>query len=297
MCLFPKELKVTLKDGNSEVINVRCGKCIECLQLRTHDWEFRMIHEKNQSDFTVFVTLTYDEIYCPKDGVQVTDLQLLHKRLRKAGVHFKYYAIGEYGTKTFRPHYHCIYFLKDESTTYSEFHELLLQQWRYGFIQYKKVTNGRIHYCIAYLIGQKWPKGQNKPFTIMSKKPSIGYSLLEDKNFIEQAKSNNYDYVIRNGKRVHMPRYYRTKLTESQCTKLDLYLIRCRQHLCFLQKYRDFCLQRGYDFKTALNGENVLFKHRKNYNPILREFKMYEREQNENKDFILKQRNKKLKND
>ncbi len=72
------------------------------------------------------MTLTYDDEHLPindyvdSDGVihgkptlRKRDVQLFLKRLRKNykyDNHIKYFCCGEYGGKTFRPHYHLIIF-------------------------------------------------------------------------------------------------------------------------------------------------------------------------------------------
>lgn len=66
------------------------------------------MHEENS-----FLTLTYSDEMLPSDGsVHVRELQLFMKRLRKAIAPQKvrYYACGEYGDRTWRPHYHLVLF-------------------------------------------------------------------------------------------------------------------------------------------------------------------------------------------
>ena len=118
---------------------VPCGKCIPCKRKRRADWTLRLEHEYQGSDSAYFITLTYDEMHVPKvnyQGIETEvltlrkkDLQNYIKRLRNSHVAYvsrelgirksevknvskpvRYYAIGEYGTKTNRPHYHIILF-------------------------------------------------------------------------------------------------------------------------------------------------------------------------------------------
>lgn len=58
-----------------------------------------------------FITLTYDNAHLPPDGgLRYEDLQKFWKRLRYELGEVRYYAVGEYGDKTQRPHYHACVF-------------------------------------------------------------------------------------------------------------------------------------------------------------------------------------------
>lgn len=94
-----------------------CGKCLYCLEKRRVPWTVRLTHERRfWSRFgitTYFVTLTYDELNLPKDGVSKRDIQLFLKRLRKYYASLesnplKYFCVSEYGPTTHRAHYHLI---------------------------------------------------------------------------------------------------------------------------------------------------------------------------------------------
>ncbi len=121
MCMHLKE--IYLKEPinlpgffNKKFITVPCGKCPECRVNHAKEWALRCsLHYAALPDSEKakawFITLTYDELHNP--GVlNPEDMTLFFKRLRK---HFKdekikYFYCGEYGSKTFRPHYHLIIF-------------------------------------------------------------------------------------------------------------------------------------------------------------------------------------------
>lgn len=95
---------------------VDCGHCRACrLRLRSQ-WALRMSHEATTyANNCCFVTLTYNRAHLPKNyQLSLYDLQCFFKRLRitlqRRGINtkIKYYACGEYGSKTKRPHYHAI---------------------------------------------------------------------------------------------------------------------------------------------------------------------------------------------
>lgn len=95
---------------------VPCGHCHCCKTNKSNEYAFRSTCETAVSDeIPLFLTITYRDPYCPKDGVNVDDLQRFFKKLRwhleeKTGEpsNLRYLATSEYGTKKGRPHYHVI---------------------------------------------------------------------------------------------------------------------------------------------------------------------------------------------
>jgi len=107
-------------------VQIPCGQCIGCRLAYSRQWANRCMLELEYHDSAYFVTLTYDEAHVPKHyypdpetgealpsmSLCKRDFQLFMKRLRKAfpDDKIRFFAAGEYGTKTFRPHYHAIIF-------------------------------------------------------------------------------------------------------------------------------------------------------------------------------------------
>lgn len=100
---------------------IRCGHCVGCRLDKSREWANRCLLELQQHDSAYFVTLTYDDehvptVHTPRGDLAHTlckrDFQLFMKRLRKriAPARIRYFACGEYGGKTFRPHFHAIIF-------------------------------------------------------------------------------------------------------------------------------------------------------------------------------------------
>lgn len=121
---------------------VPCGKCEECLKNRAQQYETRLVAEyeacKRNGGFTFFYTLTYDEqhvpLFCGERVFSKYDVQKYHKRLRKMlGKPFRYFLSSEYGHKTFRPHYHVVYFL-NEYIDPKRFYECINDSWGLGNI-------------------------------------------------------------------------------------------------------------------------------------------------------------------
>lgn len=214
-CLKP----FTVKQNHIEQI-VPCGKCPNCLKRRASAWSFRLMQEDKVSKSSAFITLTYDSKYVPITRVgymeiRKRDLQLFFKRLRKAQWEsgnvdkIKYYAVGEYGGKTMRPHYHIIFFNVDI--------KFIQDAWQLGNVHYGSISEASVGYTLKYITKPgKVPLHRNddriREFSLMSK--GLGKSYLTDamvkwhKDIIEERMyCNLYD-----GKKVAMPRYYKEKI-------------------------------------------------------------------------------------
>ena len=92
---------------------VPCGKCRPCKIAKASEWAARMIHEGDYHKSNVFSTLTYSDDNLPKNlELSERHLTLFFKSLRKHLNNrlIKYFACGEYGETTSRPHYHAILF-------------------------------------------------------------------------------------------------------------------------------------------------------------------------------------------
>lgn len=100
-------------DGNSDYIELSCGRCIGCRLKYSREWAVRCVNEASTHQDNCFITLTYSPENLPPDaGLVKRDFQLFMKRLRKANPDRKirYYMCGEYGDQNNRPHYHAILF-------------------------------------------------------------------------------------------------------------------------------------------------------------------------------------------
>lgn len=142
-----------------------CRKCIECRLQRAKQWSMRNIAELSVSSSAVFVTLTYSEDFLPKGGnLFPRDATLFIKRLRKKfqNVSIRYFLRGEYGSKTFRPHYHIILYgvsLRDFNSRFFYSHKerniyrsaILEQLWTYGYSCLEEVTDANCSYISGYM--------------------------------------------------------------------------------------------------------------------------------------------------
>lgn len=96
-------------------ITLPCGVCFGCRCDNSRMWSLRMMHEHRYHDHNYFLTLTYSDENLPPGAVlQYRDLQKFWKSARHVFQDpqspFKYFACGEYGDKSLRPHYHAAVF-------------------------------------------------------------------------------------------------------------------------------------------------------------------------------------------
>ena len=116
-----KPIRIKGKQGTysfknfSDGMYVPCGRCIACRIRKREEWTIRLLHELKYHADAVFVTLTYNDESLPINQKGYPTLRKKHlqdffKRLRinlDRDYHhrkIKYFACGEYGDCTGRPH-------------------------------------------------------------------------------------------------------------------------------------------------------------------------------------------------
>lgn len=113
MCQCPNKLD----DGTL----VGCRKCWQCTERYVDDWVGRCIAESKTALRTFSISLTYgrDELGNTDHEraalLTYSDVQNYFKRLRAAGYVVRYLAVGEYGSKKGRAHWHAVLFFYDNS--------------------------------------------------------------------------------------------------------------------------------------------------------------------------------------
>lgn len=138
------------KEANTYSINIACGRCIGCNTDKAKDWSLRCQHEFTQHLSTLWGTPTYSDENLPPTLIP-KHLQGYLKRVREhisrgpAPTPIRYFASGEYGEQTKRPHYHVIFFGANESHI-----EAIRKAWPYGEVRDIKPACAE---SIAYVAG------------------------------------------------------------------------------------------------------------------------------------------------
>jgi hypothetical protein len=214
------------------MIEVPCGKCIQCRIARAREWAVRIVHESGRHSEKCFITLTYSDENLPQNGsLSKRDLQLFLKRLRKelGDKRIKYYASGEYGDNTLRPHYHLIIFgFKPDDLKFAAAKkgkpiwssDLLLKLWPNGHNSVGSVSYDSARYTAEYCMkkvyrkegAEEFYKGVEPPFALMSKGIGKEWAL----KYRDQIVANT-GFTLK-GRNVGVPRYYKKvlNLTEEE---------------------------------------------------------------------------------
>lgn len=190
------------------------------------------MHEKN-----CFLTLTYDDEHLPENNTLVkSDLQKFFKRLRKQHGSFRYYAAGEYGDNTQRPHYHVIVFGLDFSEDRKK-HSTNVQGnilytspslakiWKFGHSSIGAFSYTTAAYTARYVMKKVSGKRADNhysrinlttgecyelvpEFSLVSLRPAIGAT------WYNKFKSDTFpsDFLVHEGKKHSVPRFYYNRL-------------------------------------------------------------------------------------
>lgn len=103
--------KITFSEGGDSgaALELPCGRCIGCRIKRVQDWQMRITNEASMHLVNSFITLTYrEEDHVP--SLDYSHFQRFMRDLRRARGPVRFFAAGEYGEQTFRPHWHAILF-------------------------------------------------------------------------------------------------------------------------------------------------------------------------------------------
>lgn len=208
---------------------VPCKQCIECRLSYARSWALRLMLEKESydDDSCYFLTLTYspDKISTiqrfypdpdtgeamPSLSLNKSDFQGFMKRLRRrldysSGDKIRFYAAGEYGESTHRPHYHCIIFglkipdlrfYKKSALGHIYYNsEWLNEIWGFGYVVVGRVTMDSAGYVARYVT--KKYTGDYKQFyeifnidpefSLCSRRPGIA------REYYEQHKDEIYQF-------------------------------------------------------------------------------------------------------
>lgn len=209
---------------------IPCGKCIGCKLDYSRMWANRCVLESKMHNSSIFLTLTYDDLCVPRvlygdrengEAREAMTLVKAHfqkfmKRLRsyvayhikdtfagtvisigESGPELRFFACGEYGPQTLRPHYHAIIFgldlpdkqlLRNERGNPYYTSKIIGELWPYGQHIIGDVSMKSAayvaRYCTKKLSGSDADDaydfyGIEHPFLLMSRKPGIGVPYYE----------------------------------------------------------------------------------------------------------------------
>lgn len=203
-----------------------CGQCLPCRINRRRIWTHRLMLEHLCFPDAVFLTLTYrDEDLPDENSLCKRDLQrfikAIRNRFRGQRRTIRYYACGEYGERTARPHYHAIVF-----GIYQHEVQEISALWPYGGVCAGSVTTESIQYVAGYVckkLKKSALQSRLPEFSLMSRRPGIGYPALDKIHelmkipaFLKMIRlQDDVPSVLLHGRRA-MPfgRYLKTKLRE-----------------------------------------------------------------------------------
>lgn len=163
-----------------------CGKCRNCRINKANLWTTRLLLEQLTSEFSCFVTLTYDKDHLPENSsLCPEDVTLFLKRLRSyyPGTEIRYYYSGEYGLEKDRPHYHAALFGVPFTAK-----EIIHKAWRNGNIMVGDLTKDSAKYMCGYIIkgmdkenkySSEYLRGRYPEFQRMSRRPGLGNKAVK----------------------------------------------------------------------------------------------------------------------
>lgn len=214
------------KSKKYDGIYLRCGKCISCILRRSKDWRDRLILEAKGIGYSrcTFFTLTFSETALQSRAsrnLDKRDCQLFIKRLRilasRRGVatSLRYYICGEYGDKTFRPHYHGIIFgLSPDDITA----QLFRDSWSFGFVHIGAVTERSAAYVAGYTCKSEISslyirkKGSVPEFHLQSL--GLGKAFVAQVAKASEGLSDIIRVLVVDGKKIKTPAYIVRKARE-----------------------------------------------------------------------------------
>jgi hypothetical protein len=271
-CLHPIKLKPWRRKSKDEpatpwndiIVEVPCGRCINCRVNKSRDWATRIGLEVDdclrRGLSSTFLTLTYSPENERQSFVK-KDIQSFLKRLRKA-IHpqtFRYYCAGEIGPRGGRYHWHMIIigyapprqeWVSYRRTSQGELftHPIFDKTWGLGFHTFSEVTDATINYVTSYITEKFDNVDENGVVTssgvaMMSLRPGIGKGLI---------KSTDYSSLTRNGRLVPLPRYLRKKTDLATDCSIDF-----TKQLALTQAIQSHKLKINNITKNKLNKNSI----------------------------------------
>lgn len=229
-------------------ISIPCGQCLGCRLDRSRAWGVRIMHEAQlagpgRAHFALLTLspewlekLEADEPARPRNSLWKPDVQRFMKRLRnRVGEGVKSFTGAEYGDERARPHYHaCLMHLDlpdlepwkrvgSGNVVYRS--QLLEQVWPFGYVHVGTLTQQSAEYAARYavkkangaLADEVYARVDEATGEVSRVVPE--FALMSKglgKGWFERFASDCHSgFVIQNGRKVPVPRYYRVRLPEA----------------------------------------------------------------------------------
>lgn len=227
-------------------LSLPCGKCIGCFRDKAIAWGVRCFHEASLHERNCFITLTYRDDCCPV-SIDRRDVQLFIKRLRKLSK-CRYFACGEYGTRTRRPHYHALLFGVDFLGGAYQINDQLWSNpfvdrvWGKGLVSIGRLELANCMYVAGYCNKKL---GDQDTFSLMSRRPGIGHTWL-DRYGDDLVRTGR---VIIEGQSYSIPRTYYNWYHDLEIVK--------EKHTGFM---RDRSPEEVWRASSALRGLEITYK-------------------------------------
>lgn len=172
-----------------------CGQCLPCRVTKRRTWAHRIMLEATEHARSSFVTLTYAK---DRRSLEPVDLQLWLKKFRRAiSPHkIRYFAVGEYGEASWRPHYHvalfgwpsCLFGKSSPLKGGCQCHacSVVRQTWGFGHVMVGRLELKSSQYIAGYCMKKMTHSsdtrlhGRHPEFTRMSLNKGIGATALHN---------------------------------------------------------------------------------------------------------------------
>lgn len=247
---------------------VPCKECAGCQEAYSKEWATRCMLEAARYEHNYFITLTYDEYHIPKNDELLNKktgevfendnweqghlcpdhITKFNKDVREYWrTHYehtgiKFYASGEYGGLTRRPHYHMIMFnlpIKLEDLKIYKVKnghilwncDILTKIWDKGFVGLAEVNWDTCAYTARYVMKKLkgkiedekyYENGMVPEFVRMSRRPGIGIDYF--KEHMQEMYKNDEIILAGHAEKIQPvkpPKYYDRMFKDLEPKKMD----------------------------------------------------------------------------
>lgn len=174
---------------------VACRECWQCRERKVDDWVGRNIAESKTSTAAHVVTLTYGEDrtvggidHLRAAVLTYSDVQKYLKHLRADGFPVRYFAVGEYGSKKGRAHWHIVLYWQDAVPEHKRRENFMQKHWPHGWSYWDDVSASAIRYACKYLQKDMEDDARQGFGPMPSKKPPLGDAYFRQlaRQYVEQ---------------------------------------------------------------------------------------------------------------